>query len=136
MSKNVHSPVQNLGSSLKSPQWSMPSQYLSNGRQMPLPLHANSDTRHDHAKTMRFNRTRPRAAAASVSHRMMIWKIAQLFYRTSRESNSCKIKPIINYYEHSINFTRDRVNILMTLFLRRRQRRKREKIFRTTTNFH
>lgn len=133
MSKNVHSPVQNLGSSLKSPQWSMPSQYLSNGRQRPLPLHANSDTRHDHAKAMRFNRTMPRAAA-TVSHRMMIWKIAHnYFIEHLVKSNSCKIKPIINYYEHSINFTRDRVNILMTLFLRRRRR---ENIFRTMTNFH
>lgn len=41
----IYSPVQNFGSSLPSPQSSLPSQYLSSGRHNPLgPRHANSDT--------------------------------------------------------------------------------------------
>jgi len=50
-------PVQNFGSSLKSPQWSMPSQYLSNGRHDPLPLHANSSCveKERRKKRTRFN---------------------------------------------------------------------------------
>lgn len=64
-------PVQNFGSSLKSPQWSKPSQYLSNGRHRPEPLHENSDTLHGCASTMRFNN---KTLQAMISHRM-IWKI-------------------------------------------------------------
>lgn len=70
------SPVQNLGSSLKSPHWSMPSQYLSSGRHNPLPLHANSDILHDRTRMMRFNKIMPQAP--TLSRRMMIWKIAKL----------------------------------------------------------
>lgn len=39
----IHIPVQNFGSSLKSPQSSLPSQYLSNGKQSAPPRHWNSD---------------------------------------------------------------------------------------------
>lgn len=67
----VYLPVQNFGSSLKSPQWSMPSQYLSSGRQRPVALHGNSDIWQERISTMRFNNKTPQA---TVSHRM-IWKM-------------------------------------------------------------
>lgn len=103
-----HSPVQNLGSSLKSPQWSKPSQYLSNGRHNPLPLHANSEILHDRTRMMRFNKIMPQAP--TLSYRMMIWKIAKLLLLSRYIFSSCKAynyKLIINYYyDYSINFTR------------------------------
>lgn len=52
-----HSPVQNLGSSEKSPQSFFPSQYLSRGRHKAPPLHGNSDILHDSTNkiTLKFN---------------------------------------------------------------------------------
>jgi hypothetical protein len=61
-------PVQNFGSSLKSPQWSMPSQYLSSGKQRLFPLQGNSDILHVRTSAMKFNNKMPQA---TVSHRMI-----------------------------------------------------------------
>lgn len=108
-------PVQNLGSSLKSPQWSIPSQYLSSGKHTPLPLHGNSDILHVRTSAMKFNNKTPQA---TVSHRM-IWKMTRktnykkLFRSSLRMragdqlNGACthNYKLIINYYDYSINFT-------------------------------
>lgn len=109
-------PVQNFGSSLKSPQWSMPSQYLSRGRHSPDDLQENSDILHDRASAIKFNNKTPQA---TVSHRM-IWEMMKnqlqrekLFrygykLREHQLNGACthNYKLIINYYDYSINFTR------------------------------
>lgn len=69
---NHNSPEQNFGSSLRSPQWSMPSQYLSSGTHNPLPLHGNSEILHDRIKITKFNNRMPQAVSVS---RRMICKI-------------------------------------------------------------
>lgn len=56
---NNNLPVQNFGSSLKSPQWSNPSQYLSSGKHTPVLLHGNSDIWHDSIITIKFNNNIP-----------------------------------------------------------------------------
>lgn len=114
--KAWYSPVQNFGSSLKSPQWSMPSQYLSRGRQRPVALHGNSDILHDQTNAIKFNNKTPQAL---VSHRM-IWKMMknqlqrEKLFRSGYKLREYKLngacthnyKLIINYYDYSINITR------------------------------
>lgn len=110
-------PVQNFGSSLKSPQWSKPSQYLSRGRHRLDDLHGNSDILHDRTSAMKFNN---KTLQATVSHRM-IWEMMKnqlqrekkLFrygykLRENQLNGACthNYKLIINYYDYSINFTR------------------------------
>lgn len=93
----IYLPVQNFGSSLRSPQWSIPSQYLSSGRQRLLPLQGNSDILHERISTTKFNNKTPQA---SVSHRM-IWKMMKTNYSVKnlslRSNLMAHAHTIINY---------------------------------------
>lgn len=61
-------PVQNFGSSEKSPQSFLPSQYLSNGKQIVPPLHGNSDILHDFTTSIAFKFNSTTTPTTSILH--------------------------------------------------------------------